>query len=208
MTTRMLAVLLATSMASVAQEEAIHVVVLEGDGAINNIRSSHAKGPVVRVEDASNRGVPGANVTFVVPWGGPGVLFGDAGTTLTLTTDDRGEVVARTVHPNRNAGSFQIHVTASKDGKKATAVIAQTNVDPGSHGSSRKIALLALIGGAAAAGAAVALHGGKSSSATPSTSGTVVVPGVRPLADRNSCRVPECISEYRPSSPSLLALAE
>jgi len=178
MTTRMLAVFLAMSMPSVAQEEAIHVVVLEGDGAINNIRSSHAKEPVVRVEDAKNRGVPGASVTFVVPSGGPGVVFGDAGTTLTLTTDDRGEVVARALHPNRNAGPFQIHVNASKDGKMATALIAQTNVDPGSHSSSRKIALLAVLGGAAAAGAAVALHGGKSSAAAaPPASGTVVVAG-------------------------------
>jgi hypothetical protein len=173
----MLAFFLAISMPSVAQEEPIHVVVLEGDGAINNVRSLHAKEPLVRVEDANNRGVPGATVTFVVPSGGAGVLFGDAGTTLTLTTDDRGEVVARAVHPNRNAGSFQIHVTASKDGKRATALIAQTNVDPGSHSSSRKIVLLAVIGGAAAAGAAVALHGGKSSSAPPAASGTVVTAG-------------------------------
>jgi hypothetical protein len=177
MTTRILAAVVAVSMASVAQEDTIHVVVLEGDGAINNIRSSHAKEPVVRVEDANNRGVPGAVVTFVVPSGGPGVLFGDAGATLTLTTDDRGEVVARAVHPNRNAGSFQIHVSALKDGKKATALIAQTIVDPGSHTSTRKIALLAVIGGAAAAGAAVALHGGKSSSAPSTTSGTVVTAG-------------------------------
>jgi hypothetical protein len=172
----MLALFLAASVASVAQEEAIHVVVLEGDGAINNIRSSHAKEPVVRVEDANNRGVTGAVVTFLVPSGGPGVLFGDAGATLTLTTDDRGEVVARAVHPNRNAGSFQIHVSALKDGNKATALIAQTNVDPGSHSSTRKIAILAVIGGAAAAGAAVALRGGKSTS-PPTTSGTVVTAG-------------------------------
>jgi hypothetical protein len=167
------------SMASVAQEDAIHVVVLEGDGAINNIRSSRAKDPVVRVEDAHNRGVPGAVVTFLVPSGGPGLVFGDAGTTLTLTTDDRGEVMARAVRANRTAGSFQIHVTASKEGKKATALISQTNVDPGSRNSSRKIALFAVLGGAAAAGAAVALHGGKSTSTAGAAapSGTVVVPG-------------------------------
>jgi hypothetical protein len=177
MTTRVLATVLATSMTCVAQEEAIHVVVLEGEGAINNIRSSHAKEPIVRVEDISNRGVPGAVVTFLIPSGGPGVLFGNGAATLTLTTDDRGEVVARAVHANRNAGSFQIHVTAAKDGMRATALIAQTNVDPGSHSSSRKIALLAVIGGAAAAGAAVALHGGKSSSTPPTTPGTVVTAG-------------------------------
>src|SRR5215475_7552284 len=101
-----LAAVLAVSTASVAQDEAIHVVVLEGDGAINNIRSSHAKEPVIRVEDAGNRGVPGAVVTFLVPSGGPGVVFGSGGSTVTLTTDDRGEVVVRALHPNRNAGSF------------------------------------------------------------------------------------------------------
>jgi len=170
-----LAAVLAASMTSAAQQETIHVVVLEGDGAINNIRSSRAKEPVVRVEDVNNRGVPGAVVTFFVPSGGPGVVFGDAGTTVTLTTDDRGEVVARAVHPNRNAGAFQIRVNASKDGHRATALIAQTNVDPGSHTSTRKIALLAVIGGAAAAGAAVALHGGKST--PPATPGTVVTAG-------------------------------
>lgn len=160
-----------------AQDEAIHVVVLEGDGAINNIRSSHAKGPVVRVEDASNRGIPGAVVTFLAPSDGAGAVFGDAGTSLTLTTDDRGEAVARGLRPNRNAGTFQIRVSASEHGRTATALIAQTNVDPGSHTSSRKIALLAALGGVAAVGAALAFHGGKSGSPAPVPSGTTVIAG-------------------------------
>jgi hypothetical protein len=178
MTARVLIVLLVISLTIAAQDEAIHVAVLEGDGAINNIRSSHSKEPVVRVEDVNNRGVPGASVTFLVPSDGAGVVFAQAATSLTLTTDDRGEVVARGLHPNRNVGTFQIRVSASDHGRTATALIGQTNVDPGSHSSSRKIALLAVLGGAAAAGAALALHGGKSSSAAaPPPSGTVVIPG-------------------------------
>ena len=113
-----------------AQDEAIHLEIMEGDGAINNIRSSHTKEPVVRVEDANNRGVPGAVVTFLVPSAGPGVVFADAATSLTLTTDDRGEVVPRGLHPNRNVGPFQIRVTASAHGMTANAAISQTNVDP------------------------------------------------------------------------------
>jgi len=182
MTSRVLVVFLVSCITILAQDEAIHVVVLEGDGAINNIRSSHAKDPVVRVEDSEKHGVPGAAVTFLVPSDGPGVVFGDAGTSLTLTTDDRGEAVARGLHPNRNVGRFQIRVSASDHGKTASAFISQTNVDPGTHTSSRKIALLAVIGGAAAAGAAVALHGGKSSSPSPTTAaGTVVIPGTPSL---------------------------
>lgn len=163
-----------------AQNEGIHLEIMEGDGAINNIRSSHSKEPVVRVEDANNHGVPGAVVTFLVPSDGPGVHFADAATSLTLTSDDRGEVVARGLHPNRSVGPFKIRVTASAHSMTTSASINQTNVDPGSHTSSRKIAILAALGGAVAAGAALALHGGKSSSAptaSASSPGTVVIPG-------------------------------
>ena len=160
-----------------AQDGSLHVVVLEGDGAINNIRSTRGKEPVVRVEDANNRGVAGAVVTFLLPAGGAGAFFGDGGSSLTLTTDDRGEAVARRLHANRIAGTFQIRVSASQGGRTATASITQTNVDPGSHTASRTVALLAILGGAVAAGAAVALHGGKAKSASPATSATIVVPG-------------------------------
>src|SRR5258708_6437249 len=95
---------LVLSLALAAQDGSLHLVVLEGDGSINNIRSPRAKEPVVRVEDASNRGVPGVVVTFLLPASGAGAFFGDGGSSLTLTTDDRGEVVARGLHANRIAG--------------------------------------------------------------------------------------------------------
>jgi hypothetical protein len=169
-----------------AQDSPLHVVVLEGDGAINNIRSTRGKDPVVRVEDANNRGVPGAVVTFLVPASGAGAYFGDGGSSLTLTTDDRGEAVARRLHANRIAGTFQIRVTASRSGQTASASINQTNVDPGTHTSSRTIALLAIIGGAAAGGAAVAFRGkAKSAPAISSPAATIVVPGTPAIGGPN-----------------------
>jgi hypothetical protein len=159
-----------------AQDGSLHVVVLEGDGAINNIRSPRAKEPVIRVEDGNNRGVAGAVVTFLLPASGAGAVFGDGGSSLTLTADDRGEAMARGLHANRIAGTFQIRVSASGGGRTAAALISQTNVDPGSHTSSRKIALLAILGGAAAGGAALAFRGGKAKAAPP-TPATIVVPG-------------------------------
>jgi len=152
MTTRALVGLLVVNLSLAAQDGPLHLVVLEGDGAINNIRSSRAKEPVIRVEDANNQGVAGAVVTFQLPNGGAGGFFGDGGSSLTLTTDDRGEAVARRLHANRIAGTFQIRVSASLGGRMAAASITQTNVDPGSHTSSRKIALLAVLGGVAAGG--------------------------------------------------------
>jgi hypothetical protein len=177
MTTLALVGLFVIDLTLAAQDGSLHVVVLEGEGAINNVRSPRAKEPVVRVENANNQGVAGAVVTFLLPSGGAGAVFGDGGSSLTLTTDDRGEAVARGLHANRIAGTFQIRVSASGGGRTAAASITQTNVDPGSHTSSRKIAILAILGGAAAGGAAAAFHGGKAKAATPAPSAIVVVPG-------------------------------
>ena len=177
MTARTLVALLVLNLTLAAQDDSLHVVILEGDGAINNVRSPRAKEPVVRVEDAKNQGVAGAIVTFLLPDRGAGAVFGDGGSSLTLTADDRGEAVARGLHANRLPGTFQIRVTASQGGRMAVASITQTNVDPGAHNSSRTIAILAIVGGAAAGGAAVALRGGKAKSAPPVQSSTIVVPG-------------------------------
>src|ERR1035437_3174925 len=128
MMTRVLVGLFIVNLTLVAQDGLLHVVVLEGDGAINNIRLPRAKGPIIRVEDANNQGVAGAIVTFLLPASGAGAFFGDGGRSLTMTTDDRGEVVARGLHANRIAGTFQIRVSASRGGQIAAASITQTNV--------------------------------------------------------------------------------
>jgi hypothetical protein len=181
MTARVLMGVVVLNLTLAAQDDSIHIVVLEGDGAINNVRSTRAKEPVVRVEDAKNQGVPGAVVTFFLPAEGAGAVFGDGGKSLTLTADDRGETVARGLHPNRNPGTFAIRVTASQAGRTAAASISQTNVDPGAHISSRTIAILAIVGGAAAGGAAVAFRGGKAKTAPSTTPGTVILPGTPTL---------------------------
>jgi len=174
MVPRVIAVILVLN-ATLTAQDALHVVVLECEGAINNVRAARSKEPLIRVEDANNQGVPGATVTFLLPAQGAGAVFGDGGSSLTLITDDRGEAVARGIRANRIPGIFQIRVTASKGGRNATASISQTNVDPGSHGSSRLITILAIAGGAAAAGAAVALKGGKSTTTTAAAAAPAVV---------------------------------
>lgn len=182
MIARVVVGLFVINLTIVGQDNALHVVVLEGEGAINNIRSPRAKEPIVRVEDTNNRGIAGAVVTFLLPADGAGAVFGDGGSSLTLTTDDRGEAVARGLHANRNPGTFQIRVSASQGGRTAAAAIRQTNVDPGSHTSSRTIAILAILGGAAAGGAAVALRSGKAKpAAAAGPTGTVVLPGTPTL---------------------------
>lgn len=176
--TQSLAVLLTAVMARSAATTP-RVEVLEGDGAINNIRLHRAKEPVVRVVDQDGQPIPNVAVSFVLPGKGPGGTFADGQTVLTIMTDNQGRAVGRGLRPNSTAGQFQIRVTASYQGQAATTNIMQTNAEPAQgKGSSKTILILALIGGAAAAGAGIAAGKGKSSSTTPpATGGAVISPG-------------------------------
>jgi hypothetical protein len=175
------AVLVCAALAQ-AQNIVPHIEVLEGDGAINNIRLHHAKDPVVRVVDQDGHPIPNLAVTFLLPGTGAGGSFADGKSSLTVMTDENGQAAGQGLRPNSSAGPFQIRVTTSLAGQVATASISQTNAEPAQGGvSSKTIALLAILGGAAAAGAAVALGKGKSSaggsSTTTSSTGVVITPG-------------------------------
>jgi hypothetical protein len=172
----LLCAVLARSAAMVPRIE-----VVEGDGAINNIRLHHAKEPVVRVVDQDGHPIPNVAVTFVMPENGPSGTFADGHTSFTVMTDKDGQAVGHGLRPNGSAGQFQIRVTTSLQGQVATASISQTNAEPAQGGmSSKTLLILALVGGAAAAGAAIALKGKSSSSTgtvTPPVSGAVISPG-------------------------------
>ncbi|HKE27176.1 MAG TPA: hypothetical protein VKB88_32700 [Bryobacteraceae bacterium] len=146
-------------------QSVIEIRVQQGEGAINSIRLHHAHDPVVAVVDAAGRPLTGATVTFLLPALGASGTFQDNGLSLTVETDSRGLATGRGLRPNRIAGPFHIHVTASSEGRSASATITETNAEPVAQSShSKTIIILAIVGGAAAAGAAVAAHGGKSSS--------------------------------------------
>jgi hypothetical protein len=155
----------------------LSVAVVEGDGAVNNIRTPRALDPAVRVTDVADRPVHGAVITFTVPATGAGGFFIDGARTATVRTGEDGMATAKGWKPNRVAGAFEIRVLASADGEVAHAVVHMTNVDPnGSSGSKRKLILLAVAAGAAAAGVLAATSRGGSSTQT-TTPPSVVVPG-------------------------------
>jgi hypothetical protein len=176
--TQFLAVLLCATLArSAATVPRIEVV--EGDGAINNIRLHRAKEPVVRVVDQDGHPIPNVAVTFLLPSQGASGSFADGKSSITVISDENGQAVGHGLRPNGNAGQFEIRVTASFEGQAATANVMQTNAEPAQGKSSSKTLLIvALIGGAAAAGAAVALKGKSSpSTTTTNNTGAVITPG-------------------------------
>lgn len=105
----------------------LNIVIVEGEGAVNNIRQRVAREPIVRVEDENHKPIAGATVVFLLPGDGASGSFPGNQSMVTVQTNQNGEAVARGLRPNNVAGDFAIRVTASFQGATASAVINQTN---------------------------------------------------------------------------------
>ncbi len=118
-----------TGMPAWAQNPAsLQIIIVEGEGAINNVKQRVNREPIVQVEDENHKPVAGAAIIFFLPNDGPGGTFANGSSTLTTTTNAQGQAVARGIRFNNQAGPMQIRVTASFAGQTASAIINQTNV--------------------------------------------------------------------------------
>ncbi len=148
----------------------LKIVILEGEGAINNVRQRTARDPIVQVTDENDRPVAGAVVTFLLPDRGAGASFANGAKSLSVTTDAQGRAVATGLQSNNVPGEYQMRVTASHQGQTASAVISQTNVAAAAAaGAGKLVAILAIVGGAVAGGVIAATRGdnGGSPAAAP-----------------------------------------
>jgi hypothetical protein len=141
----------------------LNIVVLEGEGATNNVRQRVARDPVVRVEDENHKPIAGAAVVFTLPTEGATGEFSNGAKSLTIMTDSQGRATAQSLRLNPVAGKVPIHVNASYRGLTARTSITQFSVlPPGAKASSSSgggghgglIAVLVVIGAAAAGGGA------------------------------------------------------
>ena len=159
----------------------LNIVIVEGEGAINNVRQRVAREPIVQVEDENRRPVAGAAVTFLLPNQGAGASFANGGQSLTITTDAQGRAVARGLRPNNVNGRYEIRVNASHQGRTASATISQTNAvaaaTAAAGGISAKLIAILVVAGAAAAGATVAATRGGNDSGSGGPTPTVITPG-------------------------------
>jgi len=181
---RYLGVLLTAGL--IAQTPQLNLVIVEGEGAINNIRQRTAREPIVEVQDDNHRPVAGAVVVFTLPDQGVGGSFSGGVHSLTVVADNQGRAVARGFQPNRLQGQYQIRVNASYNGRTGNTVINQSNVAGAGAGAAagaghgKLIAVLAVVGAAAVAGgvyAATHSGGNNTSSTIPAGTGTTVTAG-------------------------------
>src|SRR5579872_1819522 len=89
------------------------IVVLEGDGAINNIHQVVNRAVSVEVDDANHNPLSGVSVTFFLPNEGPSGLFPNGNRILTVFTDEKGVATSRPIHFNNQIGIMPVRVVAS-----------------------------------------------------------------------------------------------
>ena len=166
----------------------LNIVIVEGEGAINNVRQRTAREPIVQVEDENHKPVAGAAVVFTLADQGAGGTFTGGAHTMTVMTDSQGRAVARGFHPNNVQGQYQIHITASHAGQSATATITQSNAVAAASAattaaaaaiSTKVIVIIAIAAAAAAGGGAYAAthSGGGNSSANAASAAITITPG-------------------------------
>jgi hypothetical protein len=160
----------------------LNINVIEGAGAVNNVRTRAPHELTVEVDDENDHPVPGAVVTFVAPSEGPGGAFTGDSQLLTVIADKDGRAVASGYRPNGAVGDYKIQVTATYNDQTATASISQSNQSQvlAKSRTGRKIAILVAVAVAVAvgAGAGLAGHGSSSSSGSASSTTTTATLGL------------------------------
>ena len=157
----------ATSTAQEGNQQKLKIVIVEGDGAINNVRQRVAREVIVQVNDENDRPIAGVAVSFLLPSSGPGGVFANGTNVLNVATNAAGRAVAGFT-PNPVSGAFQVNATASFQGQIATTAISQTNA----------LAAAGAVAGGATTGSVVGATSGGISAATVAVVAAAVVGAV------------------------------
>lgn len=118
--------------------QSLQIVILDGEGALNNISQRTAREPIVQVQDENHKPLAGAAVLFAIHGGGEGAgaSFTGGASSLSVVTDANGVAHAAGLVANGVKGPWQIQVTASYGKVTTTTTINESNVAPSAPGSN------------------------------------------------------------------------
>lgn len=88
-----------------AEPTALNIDIIDGDGAVNNIRQRTAREPIVEVTDENHKPVAGALVLFSAPDHGASGVFANGTRQLSVTTDAQGRAAGKGFQPNTERGA-------------------------------------------------------------------------------------------------------
>ena len=161
--TLLLALPLPVGAASGGDPAILQIRIVEGEGTVYPAGSHATRGVTVQVTDETGRPVEAAAVSFTLPEDGPGGTFATGAKSEVVTTRADGKASVWGMQWNRNAGSFEIRITAVKGETRAGAVCQQfLNETRAADSRPARVGLLGhkwvwiAVGVAGAAGAGVA----------------------------------------------------
>jgi len=166
--------------AAAVEPKALEIRVTEGDGLAYPIGSRATRGITILILDDAGKPVDGATVSFRLPELGPGGTFSNGSKTEIVTTHADGRASVWGMKWNRQAGAFDVGITATKGQARAGTVCAQHLTEAAApalatqSGGAFNRKWLWLGVAAAGAGAGIALVA-KGHSGTASCSSTVVL---------------------------------
>lgn len=144
-------------------EQSLKVVVLAGNGEMNDLERRVMAPLVVQVLDQNERAMEGAQVIFRFPITGPSATFPGGKSSITVLTNGVGQVAALNWMANGQVGTFQVHVNATYGNQVGETTLSMTNVTRIENASKSSIGVkhqslwshrwfkIAVIGGAALA---------------------------------------------------------
>jgi hypothetical protein len=177
--------------------QSLQILILDGEGALNNISERTAREPIVQVQDENHKPIAGAAVLFAIHGGGQGAgaAFTGGASSLSVVTDANGLARATGMIANQVKGPWQLQVTASYGKLTTTKTINENNVapsvqanippqKPNFHWPFSKPTTI--VGGVLALGAVIAIvvvsNNSNNSTSITTGGGTVGPPAVAPRA--------------------------
>jgi len=109
-------------------EQSLKILVLAGNGELNDLERRVMAPLVVQVLDQNDRPVEGAQVVFRFPLNGPGATFPGGKPSLTVRTNGNGQAPALNWMANGQVGTFQVHVNASYGNQIGEMTFPMSNV--------------------------------------------------------------------------------
>jgi|HubBroStandDraft_1064217.scaffolds.fasta_scaffold30567_2 hypothetical protein len=115
-----------------APPKSLQIVILDDETPLNNISERTAREPIIQVQDENHKPLAGAAVLFAIhpAAGGASALFANGASTLNVVTNANGVARASGLVMNQVKGTWQLQVTASKNGLTTSTTINETNVLP------------------------------------------------------------------------------
>jgi hypothetical protein len=133
----------------------------------------------VQVTDETGKPVDGATVSFRLPDDGPGGIFSNSSKTEIAMTQTDGRAGVWGMQWNRNAGAFEVRITAAKGAARAGIVcplyLREGQAPEASSGHSRHKWMWVALAAAGAAGAAGLAVRSASTSSTVAAVNTVQI---------------------------------